>query len=74
VRQDGHDVPEAVTGRRFGSELAAFFILFEPVADSWPMFDNSGIETLRLIAAKKRNAGPVVRDPAGWQRLREAGR
>ena len=74
VRQGGHDVPENVVRHRFASGLTNFFTLFEPVADSWQMFDNSGIGTLRLIAAKKRNAIPVVRDPAGWRRLQEAAR
>ncbi len=72
VRQGGHDVPETVIRRRFAAGLTNFFTLFEPVADSWQMFDNSGIGTLRLIAVKKRNAAPVVRDPAAWQRLQKA--
>jgi predicted ABC-type ATPase len=74
VRQGGHDVPETVIRRRFAAGLTNFFTLFEPVADSWQMFDNSGIGTLRLIAAKKRNAAPAIRNPVAWKRLQEAGR
>ena len=74
VRQGGHDVPEDVVRRRFVAGLSNFFTLFMPVADSWKMFDNSGIGGPRLIAGQKPGAARVVYDDAAWQRLEEAGR
>jgi predicted ABC-type ATPase len=71
VRQGGHSVPEAVIRRRFVAGLSNFFTLFEPVADSWQMFDNSEIGGMRLIAARKLVAGPVIFDEAAWQHLKE---
>src|SRR3954468_6767431 len=43
-----------------------------PVADSWKMFDNSGIGGPRLIAGQKPGAARVVYDDAAWRRLEEA--
>jgi len=74
VRQGGHDVPEDVVRRRFVAGLSNFFTLFMPVADSWKMFDNSGIGGPRLIAGQKPGAARVVYDDAAWRRLQEAGR
>src|SRR5579863_7450903 len=52
VRQGGHDVPQAVIRRRFEAGLTNFFALFEPVADSRQMVDNSGTGIPRLVARK----------------------
>jgi predicted ABC-type ATPase len=71
VRQGGHNVPEAVIRRRFEAGLANFFVLFEPVADSWQMFDNSGTGMPRLVARKGRSGHVTVADPRAWRRLQE---
>jgi len=63
-----------VVRRRFVTGLSNFFSLFMPVADSWQMFDNSGIGGPRLIAGPKPGASRVVYDDAVWRRLEEVGR
>jgi predicted ABC-type ATPase len=74
VRRGGHDVPEEVVRRRFVSGLSNFVSLFEPVADSWQMLDNSEITGPRLIAARSPGTEPVVADEAAWQHLMAAAR
>ncbi len=74
VRQGGHDVPEEVIRRRFVAGLSNFFTLFEPVADSWQMFDNAQIGGPRLIAERRPGAPTVIKDAAGWQHLSEVAR
>lgn len=37
----GHNVPEETIRRRFTSGLKNFFHLYEPLADSWQMYDNT---------------------------------
>ncbi len=71
VRQGGHDVPEQVIRRRFVGGLSNFFALFEPLADSWQMFENSDLGPPRLIAARNPGATVTIHDGGAWQRLKE---
>src|SRR5262245_55089260 len=41
VRLGGHNVPEATIRRRYESGLRNFFSLYQPIATSWRIFDNS---------------------------------
>ena len=42
VRQGGHDVPRPDVLRRFKRGLANFHTHYQPLADSWAIYDNSG--------------------------------
>lgn len=41
VRNGGHDIPEDIVHRRFDRSLPNFFRFYQPLADSWAIFDNS---------------------------------
>lgn len=41
VRQGGHSVPEAVIRRRFHAGRRNFSALYQPLVDSWTLYDNS---------------------------------
>ena len=41
VRNGGHHIPETVVRRRFDRSLLNFFRYYQPLADSWTIFDNS---------------------------------
>jgi len=49
VKSGGHDVPESIVRRRFSRSLPNFFRFYQPLVDSWAIFDNSGVEP-RMIA------------------------
>ena len=49
VRQGGHPIPEAVVRRRFDKGLYNFFHFYQPIADSWVIFNNSE-DTPKMIA------------------------
>jgi predicted ABC-type ATPase len=49
VKSGGHDVPESIVRHRFGRSLPNFFRFYQPLVDSWAIFDNSGDEP-RMIA------------------------
>jgi predicted ABC-type ATPase len=49
VRRGGHDIPEPVVRRRFQRGLQNLFHLYQPLLDSWILFDNSG-ESPHLVA------------------------
>lgn len=52
VRQGGHHIPDAVVRRRFDKGLSNFLHLYQPLIDSWTVFDNSK-HTPRLIAFRE---------------------
>lgn len=47
--QGGHHVPSQDVRRRFTRSICNFFKLYQPLLDSWMLFDNAG-STPRLIA------------------------
>ena len=59
VKRGGHTVPENVVRRRFRRSLRNFFRLYEPLLDSWTIFDNSG-ESPRMIAFKKLDKLQII--------------
>lgn len=71
VRQGGHDVPEPVVRRRFASGLKNFFSLYQTVADTWQMFDNSAVDGPRLVATGRAGRPPRVLDAETWAHVQE---
>ena len=52
VRRGGHDIPEKVVRRRFHKGVRNLFTRYQPLLDSWMLFDNSAI-TPQLIAREE---------------------
>lgn len=59
VSQGGHDVPESDVNRRFGRSISNFFKLYQSHADSWMLFDNSGLRPV-LIAQRKNGKIEII--------------
>jgi predicted ABC-type ATPase len=74
VRLGGHAVPDDVIRRRFTAGLRSFFTLYQPVADTWQMFDNSELGVPRLIASGDAGLTIQILDSNAWDALLEAGR
>lgn len=53
VLEGGHDVPANDVRRRFSRGISNFFNLYEPLLDSWMLFDNSKAKP--VLIAKRRN-------------------
>lgn len=70
VRLGGHSVPEQTIRRRFDAGLKNFFKLYEPLADSWQMYDNSVIGTSNPVASKT-NSHIEIQNKIIWNRLVE---
>jgi len=49
VRNGGHHIPDEVVRRRFGRSSLNFFRYYQPLADSWTIFDNS-VDIPKMIA------------------------
>ena len=70
VRLGGHDVPEDTIRRRYRAGWANFCELYQPLADSWQVIDNSVVGKPRLIAIGQGRRTQVVRNEALWDRIR----
>jgi len=60
VASGGHDVPVADVRRRFRRSIKNFLNVYEPLMDSWMLFDNS--EETPLLVAEKMNDNLSVND------------
>ena len=69
VRQGGHDVPEGVVRRRFEAGLRNFFAVYQRIADTWQMFDNSAQDGPRLIASGRQANDVTIVDAHAWADL-----
>lgn len=58
VAEGGHNVPEKDVRRRFSRGINNFFKLYEPLLNSWMLFDNS--QTKPLLISKRRNGHKEV--------------
>ena len=52
VQQGGHSIPEATVRRRFRRGILNFFHEYQPIVDSWVIFDNSE-DIPKMIAFKE---------------------
>ncbi|MGI4790720.1 MAG: AAA family ATPase [Janthinobacterium lividum] len=50
VRSGGHDIPETTIRRRYQKGLKAFLEVYQPLVNSWRLYDNSGLEDATLVA------------------------
>jgi predicted ABC-type ATPase len=69
VRRGGHPVPERTVRRHFHAGLTNFFSLYQPMADTWRIFDNSGTPPPNLVAAGRGENVTLVEDATIWTQL-----
>jgi len=68
VGAGGHPVSESIIRRRYGRGLRNLFELYNPLADTWSFYDNSGSSPL-LVATGERQRNLSVLRPDLWQRV-----
>lgn len=67
VRAGGHDVPSDAVRRRFARGLRNFFNLYQPIADTWRLYDGSSIRGPHLVASGGSRTETRVRDRETWR-------
>ena len=55
VKQGGHPVPKADVLRRFARGWKNFETVYQPLADAWAVYENSGVKPLLLEQGPKRH-------------------
>jgi len=66
VRCGGHSVPDEVIRRRYDRGITNFFNLYQPLADTWAAYDNSGSGAPLLVSAGGENIPQRVIRPDTW--------
>lgn len=72
VAEGGHDVPSADIRRRFKRSLENFVRLYQPILDSWMLFNNTG--SIPQLIAKKKNSHIEVVEKAIFEKIFASGR
>ncbi len=70
VQQGGHDVPSETVRRRYWRGLRNFFGLYQPLANTWTLCDNSNTQ-LVVVARGSQDVEPTVLDVERFDRIRE---
>jgi predicted ABC-type ATPase len=68
VGMGGHDVPAQTIFRRFSRGLYNLFHLYQPLIDSWILFDNSG--DLPMVIAEETDGITTVFDETFFAEIR----
>ena len=69
VSQGGHSIPEATIRQRYSRSVRNFHQLYSPFVDEWMVYDNSGENEYRLIAARKREQVIAIVEPEVWTKF-----
>lgn len=72
VRSGGHDVAEEVIRRRYAAGLENFWSLYQPLANTWAVYDNSTRPGLMLIATGGEGEPLSVIEPELWEQFGHA--
>ena len=72
VRTGGHDVPEEVIRRRYRAGLGNFWNLYQPLADSWAVYDNSNTPHPILLAKGAGKETESISQGELWSKFRES--
>jgi len=72
VAEGGHHVPAEDVRRRFGRGISNFFHLYEPLLDSWMLFDNSKAKP--MLIAKRRNSHREILDEQLFELIQQMAR
>jgi predicted ABC-type ATPase len=71
VRVGGHDVTETVIRRRYRAGLRNFWKFYQPLADKWAVYDNSGSSLPIMLAEGARTETDTVLHSDSWRQFRE---
>lgn len=72
VRMGGHDVPEEVIRRRYRRGIQNFFEIYQTLAQTWVVYDNSSPGEPVTIARAIEGTQPDVYEPNLWMQFTEA--
>ena len=69
VKLGGHPIEETTIRRRYRRGLHNYFALYQPLASSWTVYDNSSSGNPRLIADQQADAPPHIHEDTLWEQI-----
>ena len=69
VLEGGHNVPVADVKRRFTRSISNFFKLYQPLVDSWMLFNNSGASP--ILVTKRKNGQSSIIDEELFEQIKK---
>ena len=66
----GHNVPPETIRRRYHARLKYFFAIYQQLADTWRIYDNSAPGSPRLLSTGERTILTKVVDAPLWDSLK----
>ena len=69
VRLGGHNVPEDTIRRRYQRGLRNFFQLYQPLATTWRLYDNSHESGIQLIATGEGTKANRIGNIETWNHM-----
>lgn len=70
VQMGGHNVPPETIRRRYHAGLKNFFAMYQQLADTWRIYDNSAPGSPRLLSTGERTIITNVVDAPLWDSLK----
>lgn len=70
VASGGHNIPEEAVRRRYERGVRNFFRLYQPVADSWTVYNSSSPDKIEAIAAYRKGKKQIFNDKI-WETICE---
>jgi predicted ABC-type ATPase len=70
VQMGGHNVPSETIRRRYHAGLKNFFAMYQQLADTWRIYDNSAPGSPRLLSTGERTIITNVVDAMLWDSLK----
>jgi len=70
VKMGGHNVPEETIRRRYHAGLKNYFGMYQQLADTWRIYDNSAPGSPRLLSTGERTIITKVVDASLWDSLK----
>jgi predicted ABC-type ATPase len=67
VSRGGHNVPEKDVRRRYERSIKNFFLLYRGYADSWSLFDNTGVPPQMIASQVQKDI--IVREPTMYNHV-----
>jgi predicted ABC-type ATPase len=73
VKAGGHHVPDETIRQRYSRSIRNFFELYQPLATTWKVYDNSG-EVYQFVAEGGEGIAEAIHQSKTWQRINEGAR
>jgi predicted ABC-type ATPase len=70
VQMGGHNVPPETIRRRYHAGLKNFFAMYQQLADTWRIYDNSAPGSPRLLSTGERTIITNIVDAPLWKSLK----